>query len=56
MIEHVIVDGDDIMQSHCMYFRHLQGPVSEWPQNFHNVLDNCLFILCCEEWPVIAVF
>jgi hypothetical protein len=44
------------MQSNCVQFRQLQGPVLEWPQNLHDTLEDGLFILCCEEWPVIAVF
>ena len=56
MIEHVIVVSDDMMQSNCIPFRHPQGPVLEWAENLHDVLDNCPFNLCCEEWPVIAAF
>ena len=56
MIEHVIVDCDNMMQRDCMPLQHPEGPVSEWPQNFHDVLDNGPFILCCEEWLVFTVF
>jgi len=56
MIEHVSVESDNVMQSYHMPFRHPQGPVWEWPYNFHEVVDNCPFILRCEEWAVIPVF
>jgi len=56
MIEHVLVDTDNMMQSYHMPIPYPQGPVSEWLQNIHNTLDNGPFILCCEEWPVITVF
>jgi len=56
MIEHVIVDSDDMMQSHCMPFRQPQGPVSELPSTFHDIPNDGPFILCCEEWPVITGF
>ena len=39
-----------------MPFQHPQGPVSEWPQNFQNVLDDDPLILGCEEWRVIMGF
>jgi hypothetical protein len=35
---------------------HLQGPISEWPQNVHDILDDDSCILCFEEWPVITEF
>jgi len=56
MIEHVIVESDNVMQCNCMPLQHPEGQVSEWPQNFHDVLHNGPFMLCCEEWPVITVF
>jgi len=56
MFEHVVVDSDDVMQSNIMNFRYPQGRVLEWRQNFHNVLDDGPFILCCEESLVITVF
>jgi len=55
-IEHIIVHWDDMMQCDCMPSRHPQGPISIWPQHFHNILHNGPFILSCEEWPVIAVY
>jgi len=54
MIEPVIVNRNDMMQSNCMRFRHLQGPVSEWLRNIHDVFDDHPVILCCEECPVIS--
>jgi len=56
MIEHVIEEHDDVMQSNIMPFRHPQGPVSVWPPNFHDILDDGPFIRCCEEWLVISEF
>ena len=56
MINHVIVDSDNVIQCDCMALRHPQGPIAEWPQNLHDVLDNGPFILYCEEWPVHSVF
>jgi len=54
VIEHVITDGDNAMQSNSMHFQHPQGAVLEWPENIHEVLDDVQFILCCEDWPVIT--
>jgi len=44
------------MQCDCMPPWHPQGPISEWPQHFHDILHNGAFILSCEEWPVISEF
>jgi len=55
MMEHVIVDSDNVMQSNRMPCHHPQGAVLESSQNIHDVLDSGLFILCCEEWPGIIV-
>jgi len=49
MIEHVIVGCDNVMHCDHMSLRHPQGPVLEWPQNFHDVLDNGPFIMCCNR-------
>jgi hypothetical protein len=38
------------MQREYMLLWHPQCQVSEWCQNFHNILHNGLFILCQEEW------
>jgi len=56
MIEHVIVVCETVMQSNRLPLRHSKGPESEWPQNFHDVIDVGPFILRCEEWVVITVF
>ena len=56
MIKNVIVPGGNMMQSDHMLFPHSQVPVLEWPQHFHDMLDNGPFILCCEEWLVLTVF
>jgi len=40
------------MQCDCMPLRHPQGPISEWPQYFHDILHNRPLILSCEQWPV----
>ena len=56
MIEEVIVDSENVMQCDRMPLRHPQGPVSECPQNIHDILDNGPFTLCCEEWLVITVY
>jgi len=55
MIKHAIVDSDSMMQCDCMPLRHPQGPLSESPENFHDVLNNGPLILWCEECPVISV-
>jgi len=56
MNEHCIIDCDNMMRCDCMSLPHPQGPISEWSQFFHDILDNGPFILCCEEWRVIMVF
>jgi hypothetical protein len=56
VIEHVIVDCDNVMQCDCMPLGHPQGPILEWPQYFHDVLHNCPLILSCEQWLVSGVF
>ena len=56
VIEHGIVHCDDVMRCDCMPLRHPQGPISEWPQHFPDILHNGPFILGCAGWPVIAVF
>jgi len=56
MMKDTIVDCDNVMQCEFMPVRHLQGPVSEWPQNFHNILDHGTFILCSEDWPAFTGF
>jgi len=56
MIEHVIMEGDKMTQCDCIPFRHPQSQVSEWPWKFHDVLDDCPLIFCCEEWPGNTVF
>ena len=56
MVEHVIMDSDNMMQCDRMCFRHPQSPVSEWHEQFHEVLEDCPFIHCCVESPVFAVF
>ena len=49
MIEHVIVYGENLMQSKHLPVRHPEGPVSECPDNVKVALDDGPFILCCEE-------
>jgi len=56
VIEHIIVHCDNMIQCDCMPFRHPQGPISEWPQLFDEILHNGPFILSCEECRVIALF
>jgi hypothetical protein len=56
MMEHVIVDIDNVMQCIQIPVQNPQCPVSEWTHNFHNLLDDGLFILWCEEWLVITVY
>jgi len=56
VIEHIIIHCDNVMQCDSMSVQHPQGPISEWPQHFHDILQNGPFILSCEEWPIIAVF
>jgi len=56
MIEHFVIDCDDLIQCDWMPLRHQPGPILEWPYNFHHILDNGPFMLCWEEWPVITVF
>jgi len=55
MIQYVIADSDDVVQSNNMPFRYPQVPVLEWPQNFHDIMKDCPFMLCCEEWPVLII-
>jgi len=43
------------MQFNWIPLLHRQGPILEWPQNFHDIYDNGPVILCCEKWRVIAV-
>jgi len=38
-----------------MPFRHPQGAVLEWPENFHDILHVGPFFLFCEEWLLIVV-
>ena len=40
MMEHVIVDYDNVMQCDWMPLRDPRGPVLESPQNFPEVLGN----------------
>jgi len=56
LIEHFIVHCDNVRQCDCMPLWDPHGPISEWPQYFHDILHNGPFILCCEEWPVFTVF
>jgi len=56
MIELVIVHCDNVMQWDWMPRRHPQGPISKWPQYFHNIPHNGPYILSCEKWPVITGF
>ena len=56
VIKHVILHCDTVMQCDCMCLRHPQGPISEWPQFFHDILANRRFILCCEWWLIMAIF
>ena len=44
------------MQCDYMPLWHPQGPISEWPQYFYDILHIRPFILCCVEWLVIAEF
>ena len=56
MIEHVILPCDDVMRCDYMPLRHPQGPISKWPQYFHDILHNGPFILSCAKWLVITIF
>jgi len=56
MIGHVVVYSDNMMQSQFMPCQHPEGPVLEWPEIFHDVLDNSPFILYCEESLVMTIF
>jgi len=53
-MKNVILNYDNVMQSKRMAFWHPLGLVFEWPWNSHDVVDDGLFILCCEESPVNA--
>jgi len=54
VIEHAIVEWNDMMQCDHMPFGHSLGTVLEWPQNFHNILNGSPFIMSCEDCPVIT--
>jgi len=55
-IKHVIVHCDHAMKTDYMPLLHPEGPISNRPQYFHDVLPNGQFILSCEKWLVISVF
>jgi len=55
VIEHVILHCVNMVQCDCMPVQHPLGPISEWREYFQDILDNRPFILCCEEWLVMAV-
>jgi hypothetical protein len=44
-----------VMQSNCMLLAYPQGPISECPRYFHDILHNGPFALCYKEWLVITV-
>ena len=56
VIEHVIVHFDYVIQWDIMPPCHQQGPISERPQYFQDILYNRTFIMCREQWPVFCVF
>jgi hypothetical protein len=56
VIEPVILHCADVKQCDCMPLRHPKGPISKWPQYFHDIIDNRPFIVSCIERPVITVF
>jgi hypothetical protein len=56
MIKHVIADSDNMMLNNCMPCQHPQHSVPEWPEHFHDKLDDSAFIFCYVKWPVISVF
>jgi len=56
MIEHVIVNSDNMMQSNYIPFQHPQGAILEWLYNIHDILNNGQLNLWCEEWPRMSVF
>ena len=55
MIEHIIVDTDNVMQSKHLPFQHPQCRVLELPENFHDMPDDSSFILCCAGWLVLTI-
>jgi hypothetical protein len=56
IIEHINVDRHEVMQCVCMPLRNPQGQISESPQKFHDVLDNCPLTPCGANWPVLTVY
>jgi len=56
MIKHVIGHSYNTVQTNRMPFQHPQGPVPEWPENFHHLRDDGPFMLSREECAVIVVF
>ena len=56
VIEQIIVHSDNMVQCDFLPLRYPQGPISEWPLHFHDLLHIGAFILGCEEWLMIAVF
>ena len=56
VIKHVVLYCYNVIRCNCMPFRHPQGPVSEWPQHFHDIDNNRPFVLSHKEWPVFTVF
>jgi hypothetical protein len=55
VIENVIVESDDVMESNSIPFRHPLGPETELPQNVYDKLESGPLILYGEELPVIPV-
>lgn len=55
MVEHGTVDSGKVIQFDHMSLRHPKGHVSDCPQNLHDLLVNCPFSLCSEEWQVFTV-
>jgi len=45
IIKYATVDCRNRMYGNCMPFRHPHGPVSEWPYNVHDLVENVLNIL-----------
>jgi len=56
VIEHVVVHSDNVMQCDCMPSWHPQGPISKWPQYFHDIVHNGPLNLSWEKWLVISGF
>ena len=54
VIEYVFVDWDHVMHCDCMHLRHPQRPISEWPLNLCDILNNGSLIQGCKEWPEMA--